>query len=66
MRKALALFAVALTLGLSTLALDAQARRLGGGKSGGMQRQATTTPAKPPAGSGNAQGAPAHCRCRLE
>ena len=58
MRKALALFAVALTLGLSTLAIDAQAKRLGGGKSGGMQRQATTAPANPPAGSGNAQGSP--------
>ena len=58
MRKALALFAVALTLGLSTLAIDAQAKRLGGGKSGGMQRQATTAPANPPAGSSNAQGSP--------
>jgi len=57
MRKALALFAVALTLGLSTVAIDAQAKRLGGGKSSGMQRQATTAPANPPAGSGNAQGA---------
>jgi predicted lipid-binding transport protein (Tim44 family) len=56
MRKALALLAVALTLGISTVALDAQAKRLGGGKSGGMQRQATTAPATPPAG--NVQGAP--------
>ena len=59
MRKAIALFAVILTLGISTVALDAEARRLGGGKSGGMQRQATTAPANPPAGSGNVQGAPA-------
>ncbi|MDP3759631.1 MAG: Tim44-like domain-containing protein [Ramlibacter sp.] len=58
MRKALALFAVALALGISTVAVDAQAKRLGGGKSGGMQRQATTAPANPPAGTGNAQGAP--------
>lgn len=58
MRKALALFAVALTLGLSTVAIDAQAKRLGGGKSGGMQRQATTAPANPPAGGNNVQGAP--------
>lgn len=59
MRKALALFAVALTLGLSTVAIDAQAKRLGGGKSGGMQRQATTAPANTPNGPGNVQGAPA-------
>lgn len=59
MRKALALFAVVLTLGLSTVTLDAQAKRLGGAKSGGMQRQTTTAPANPPAGTGNAQGAPA-------
>lgn len=58
MRKALALLAVALTLGISTVALDAEAKRLGGGKSGGMQRQATTTPATPPAGGANAQGTP--------
>jgi predicted lipid-binding transport protein (Tim44 family) len=58
MRKALALFAVVLTLGISTVALDAQAKRLGGAKSGGMQRQTTTAPANPPAGTGNAQGAP--------
>lgn len=59
MRKALALFAVVLTLGLSTVTLDAQAKRLGGAKSGGMQRQTTTAPANAPAGTGNAQGAPA-------
>lgn len=59
MRKTLALLAVALTLGLSTLAIDAQAKRLGGGKSGGMQRQATTAPANPSPGTGNVQGAPA-------
>ncbi|MBL0425635.1 Tim44 domain-containing protein [Ramlibacter alkalitolerans] len=44
MRKTLALFAVVLTLGL-TLGLDAEARRLGGGKSAGMQRQSVTAPA---------------------
>lgn len=50
MKKALALFAIVLTLGMS-VALDADAKRLGGGKSSGMQRQATTAPATPPAGS---------------
>jgi predicted lipid-binding transport protein (Tim44 family) len=47
MRKTLALFAVVLTLGL-TLGLDAEARRLGGGKSAGMQRQSVTAPANTP------------------
>jgi predicted lipid-binding transport protein (Tim44 family) len=59
MKKVLALFAVVLTLGMSAVTLDAQAARLGGGRSGGMQRQATTLPAKPAAGSGAVQGAPA-------
>jgi predicted lipid-binding transport protein (Tim44 family) len=59
MKKVLALFAVVLTLGLSAVTLDAQAARLGGGRSGGMQRQATTLPAKPATGSGAVQGAPA-------
>lgn len=44
MRKALALFAIVLTLGMTTLAFDADARRLGGGRSTGMQRQAVTQP----------------------
>jgi predicted lipid-binding transport protein (Tim44 family) len=46
MKKAVALMAVVLTLG-STLALDAEARRLGGGKTSGMQRQSVTAPASP-------------------
>jgi predicted lipid-binding transport protein (Tim44 family) len=58
MRKALALLTVVLTLGISTVALDAEAKRLGGGKSSGMQRQTTTAPANPPAGSGNVQSTP--------
>jgi len=44
MRKTLTLFAVILSLGL-TLGLDAEARRLGGGQSSGMQRQGVTAPA---------------------
>ncbi|MDB5858611.1 MAG: hypothetical protein JWQ76_2300, partial [Ramlibacter sp.] len=35
MRKALALVAIVLSLGM-TVAMDAEARRLGGGKSAGM------------------------------
>ena len=44
MKKAAALMAIVLTLGLATIDAEA-ARRLGGGKSTGMQRQATTQPA---------------------
>lgn len=58
MKKALTLFALVLTLGISSLALDAEARRLGGGKSSGMQRQTTTAPATPPAAGSNVQGTP--------
>lgn len=58
MKKALALLAVVLAVGMSSLALDAQAKRLGGGKSTGMQRQATTAPATPPAGGAATQGVP--------
>jgi len=50
MRKTLALFAVVLALGM-TLGLDAEARRLGGGKSAGMQRQNVTAPAPTPGGA---------------
>lgn len=56
MKKILALFAIVLTLG-STLPFDAEAaRRLGGGRSTGMQRQATP-PAQAPANTAT-QGAP--------
>src|SRR4051794_17626426 len=54
MKKALALIAVVLSLGLA-VAGDAQAKRLGGARSRGMQRQQTTQPAAPQ----NARGAPA-------
>ena len=73
MRKTLALFAVVLSLGMTTMAFDAEAaRRLGGGKSTGMQKQnvtppatapsgtsATPSPAAPTAGTAAAAGAPA-------
>jgi predicted lipid-binding transport protein (Tim44 family) len=48
MKKWLSLLAVVMTLGLGTVHLDAEAKRIGGGKSFGMQRQATP-PAKAPA-----------------
>lgn len=56
MRKALALFAVVLSLGL-TVAADAEAKRLGGARSSGMQRQQSTQPATPPAAQPNTPGA---------
>ncbi|MEJ5992216.1 TIM44-like domain-containing protein [Ramlibacter sp. PS3R-8] len=63
MRKTLALFAVVLTLGMTAMSFDAEAaRRMGGGKSTGMQRQTTTAPpANTPAGATNSpsQAAPA-------
>ena len=55
MKKALTVFAIVLSLGM-TLALDAEARRMGGGRSTGMQRQTTSTPANTP--PSQAQGAP--------
>ncbi len=48
MKKALSLLAVVFALGLSTVSLDAEARRIGGGKSFGMQRQAAPPPPKAP------------------
>lgn len=53
MKKLLSLLTVVLTLGLTTMAMDAEAKRLGGGKSIGMQRQAAP-PAKAPDASPNA------------
>jgi predicted lipid-binding transport protein (Tim44 family) len=47
MKKALSLLAVIFALGITTVSMDAEARRIGGGKSLGMQRQATP-PAKAP------------------
>lgn len=55
MKKTLALFAVVLAMGLSA-GFDAEAKRLGGGKSAGMQRQNVTAPANQP---GGAPGSPA-------
>lgn len=48
--KMLSLMAIALTMALTLVSADADAaRRFGGGKSSGMQRQATTPPAAAPA-----------------
>jgi len=60
--KFLSSLAIVLALGLSLVTVDAEAKRLGGGKSSGMQRQTTTqkapdaTPAQNP---GTAAAAPA-------
>lgn len=48
MKKWLSLLAVIMTLGLGTAHFDAEAKRMGGGKSFGMQRQ-SAPPAKAPA-----------------
>lgn len=55
MKKTLALMTVVLAVGM-TAALDAEAKRLGGAKSGGMQRQNVTAPAQNTPGA--APGAP--------
>jgi predicted lipid-binding transport protein (Tim44 family) len=54
MKKAVALFALVLSIGMMA-ALDAEAKRLGGGRSAGMQRQNTSAPASP---AGGAPGTP--------
>lgn len=57
MKKAFSLMALVLTLSLGLGSIDAEAKRLGGGKSSGMQRQSTmmdktpTTPAQAPMAS---------------
>jgi predicted lipid-binding transport protein (Tim44 family) len=60
MKKSLAVLAVVLTLGV-TAVFDAQAKRLGGARSSGMQREAVTAPATPPRAvpGTQAQAAPA-------
>jgi predicted lipid-binding transport protein (Tim44 family) len=59
MKKVLGLAALVLALG-TTMAFDVEAKRLGGAKSSGMQRQQTTQPATPANTPGSpAQAAPA-------
>lgn len=53
MKKLLSLLAVVITLGLGTAHFDAEAKRIGGGRSLGMQRQATP-PARTPDATPNA------------
>ncbi len=45
MKKILSLFTLVLAVSVGSVAFDAEAKRLGGGKSSGMQRQSTTAPA---------------------
>jgi predicted lipid-binding transport protein (Tim44 family) len=65
MKKWLSLLALVMTLGLGTVHLEAEAKRIGGGKSLGVQRQATppakapNAPAAAPAAAGAAGGAAA-------
>lgn len=58
MKKTVGLVALVLALG-TTMAFDAQAKRLGGAKSSGMQRQQTTQPATPANTPTNTPGSPA-------
>ncbi|MGE0331254.1 MAG: Tim44 domain-containing protein [Ramlibacter sp.] len=59
MKKVIGLAALVLALG-TTMAFDVEAKRLGGAKSSGMQRQQTTQPATPANTPGSpAQAAPA-------
>jgi len=57
MKKALGLFAIVLALGM--VAVDAEAKRLGGARNSGMQRQQATQPATPPTAQPNAPAAAA-------
>jgi predicted lipid-binding transport protein (Tim44 family) len=60
MKKALSLLAVVFALGLTTVSMDAEARRIGGGgKSMGMQRQAAPPPKSPDATPAQAPAATA-------
>ncbi len=58
MKKVLGLFAIVLALGM-VAANDAEAKRLGGARNSGMQKQQTTQPATPPAGQPATAGAAA-------
>ncbi len=57
MKKWLSLLALVMTLGLGTVHLEAEAKRMGGGKSLGMQRQATPPASAPNAAPSAAPGA---------
>lgn len=58
MKKVLAVFAVVLSLGMMAT-MDAEAKRLGGARSSGMQRQATPPATAPATPGAPAQAAPA-------
>lgn len=57
MKKLLSLLALVMTLGLGSVHLDAEAKRMGGGKSLGVQRQATPPANAPSAAPSAAPGA---------
>jgi predicted lipid-binding transport protein (Tim44 family) len=59
MKKILSLFTLVLAVAVGTVAFDAEAKRLGGGKSSGMQRQSTTAPTGANQTGAPAQAAPA-------
>jgi predicted lipid-binding transport protein (Tim44 family) len=59
MKKILSLFTLVLAVSVGSVAFDAEAKRLGGGKSSGMQRQTTTAPAGSNQTGAPAQAAPA-------
>ena len=58
MKKALTILTVALAIGLTAVA-DAEAKRLGGARNSGMQKQQSSQPTTTPAAQPNAPGAPA-------
>lgn len=57
MKRTLSLLVLALAVGLSTVALDVDAKRLGGAKSSGMQRQQSTSSPAPNNGAAPGSGA---------
>lgn len=57
MKKALTILTVALAIGLTAVA-DAEAKRLGGARNSGMQKQQSSQPANSSAAQQNAPGAP--------
>lgn len=59
MKKIFSLLTLVLAVAVGTVAFDAEAKRLGGGKSSGMQRQTTTAPAGTNQAGAPAQAAPA-------
>lgn len=57
MKRTLSFLALALSVALTTVAMDVEAKRLGGAKSSGMQRQQSTPTPSPANGGGPGAGA---------